>query len=153
MKRSFCYLLSLVLFTSLVFAQPSAHCASFEGGGSRLNQFTVLHRDEGQKIPLASSEKDYAEFYSIWKTGDRDKMKAALEDGLVFTVAPNTSVKVINFGSVESGSTQLDLVRVQILNGSLSGEVAWTELKYLPQDLIAKVDQPDRCSEAASCSE
>src|SRR5215211_7582283 len=118
MKRSFCYLLSLALFTPLGFAQQRAHSMSSEGGGSRLNKFSVLERHEGKTIPLTSSEKDYAEFYSIWQKGDRDEMQAALADDLVFTVAPNTSVKVINFGSVEIGSTQLDLVRVQILNGS-----------------------------------
>jgi hypothetical protein len=88
-------------------------------------------------IPLCSEEKEYAEFFVIWKKADNDELQAAHDDGLFFTALPDTEVKAIYYASVTAGGVELHLVKIRLLSGPFRGQEGWTEERFLTDAIIA----------------
>jgi hypothetical protein len=106
-------------------------------GGGHSNRTYLLKGNSDMQIPLCSKEKEYAEFYAIWKKADKDELQAVYDDGLFFIVLPDTEVKAIYYESVTVGGVELNLVKVRLLSGTYRGQEGWTEERFLSDALVA----------------
>ncbi len=133
-------ILLITFFCLATFSQEQASGMSSVGGG-RPNRTYLLKGTPHRQIPLCSTEKEYAEFYAIWKKADKDELQAVHDDGLFFIVLTDTEVKAINYESVTAGTVELNLVKVRLLSGTHRGQEAWTEERFLTDALVAESNQ------------